>query len=275
MNRDRPSRQQRRREFAGLIAEGRSAIARGLPNPVPEHLLVGVGLVLQEALAEDASGGAAKAAGLAIRLASGMIDAAATKDKPACRLGCDHCCHFAVSASAPEIFHLAREISRDPARRAAIAAALAERGRHTDGMDLASLMSAALPCPLLDDGACGAYGGRPIVCRQFMSRSVEACAASLAGDRVEIPVLKAAINAGVLARNLLLAAVRARGLDNAGCHELSSALHLALSVPNAERRWLAGEDVLAPALAVPRAADAEVMVERVAAAMRSVQAWSE
>lgn len=269
MTTDQPSRQQRRRELKALLAAGRQAIARGVPNPAPQLLLVGIGLTLAEPMRKAGGGGAAEAAGLAIRLATGMIDTAAAKDKPACHKGCDHCCHFAISATAPEIFHLARALRSGGAGTAPIIDRLADRRRDTSGMALDALMAEALPCPMLENGMCGAYAARPIVCRQFMSRSAEACASARAGSAVEIPTLRTTVNAGVLARNLLLAAVRALHRDDR-CYEVTSALAIALEQPDAERRWLTGEDLFAGALLVPRPPEANAMVDHLAAAIRSI-----
>lgn len=261
MSSDRPSRQTRRREHKALLEEGRKAIRQGLPNPVPQAALIGIGLVLEEPLGKPA--GASTAAGLAIRLATATIDKIAARDEPACRKGCDHCCHFAVSATAPEIFHVARALASADAAGAQIRDRIVARQRETSGMRLDALMAQCLPCPLLSEGECGLYSARPIVCRQFMSRAVEPCAEARTGQTVEIPVLRGAINAGALTRNLLLAAVRARGLDER-CYELSSALAVALAAPEAERQWLAGQDVFAQAIVVPRAAEATAVVARLA-----------
>lgn len=244
-------------------------IARGLPNPASQSVLVGVGLAIAEPLEPKRTTGASEAAALAIRLATGMIDAVAARDGPACRKGCDHCCHFAISATAPEVFYLATALRGKHASVRDITARIRERRSETSGMSLDALMAASLPCPLLVDGACASYQERPIVCRQFMSRSTTACASARAGEPTQIPTLGGAINAGVLCRNLLLAAVRTRGLDER-CYELTSALDVALTMNGAEQRWLAGEDVLASALIVPRPSAASAMVERIAEQMLAV-----
>lgn len=269
MTGERSSRQQRRREIDRLRTEGRTSISRGLSSPTPEREFIAIALALAEPLERDGTGGAAHAAGLALRLASATIDQTASRDTPACTRGCDHCCHFAISASAPEVFHVARALKAGGSATGAMVARIAGRSRDIAGMSLDAVMAAYLPCPLLTDSACGVYAARPIVCRQFMSRSASACGAARAGESIEIPILHGAINAGVLSRNLLIAAADALGRDRR-CYELTSALHIALSKPDAEKRWLAGSDVLGRALHVARPPDADAMVERLSATMKDI-----
>lgn len=269
MTGDRSSRQQRRRELERLRTEGRTAIGRGLSSPTPDRELIAIALALAEPLERDATGGAAHAAGLALRLASATIDQATSRDTPACTRGCDHCCHFAISASAPEVFHVARALKAGGSATAPLVARIGERSHDIAGMNLEAVMSACLPCPLLTNGTCGIYAARPIVCRQFMSRSAEACAAARAGQTIEIPVLRGAINAGVLARNLLIAATDALDRDRR-CYELTSALQIALLEPDVEKRWLAGSDVLGSALHVTRPPDAEAMVDRLSSTLKDI-----
>jgi hypothetical protein len=80
---------------------------------------------------------------------------------------------------------------------------------------------------------------------------------------VEIPTLKGAVNAGVLCRSLLLAAGRSAGLSD-HCYELSGALAVALGEPDAERRWLAREDVFAGVPVAQRPAQAQGMIDQYA-----------
>jgi hypothetical protein len=62
----------------------------------------------------------------------------------------------------------------------------------------------------------------------------------------------------------LIAALRAADLPTEA-HELSGALDVALTVPDAERRWLAGEDVFRNLPnAVQRPRDLEAVARRIA-----------
>jgi hypothetical protein len=261
------SGKERRCERRALIEAGRRALADGLPNPVPQSMLIGVGLILRGKLtARDEPAGASRADEIALGFASRAIDGIAARDKPDCRLGCAFCCHFAVTASPPEIFHLARSLRRSGDTTETVR----QRAEAVRGLSLADITTRCMPCVLLRDGVCNAYNARPITCRQFMSRSALACEQNLKGEPVEIPVLKAAVSAGVLCRSLLLAASRAAGLSDE-CYELSGALAVALSERDAERRWLAGENVFAGVPVAARAAAPQGMIDQYAGLIR---AWT-
>jgi Fe-S-cluster containining protein len=267
MNASRPSGAERRLERRRLIEAGRRAIVEGLPNPVPQSVLIGAGLVMRGKLADRADpAGPSRAAEIAARVAGRAIDTVAAREEAACRRGCAHCCHFAVSASPPEVFRLARTLRK----RTGILDAVRLRAEATRSLTLEELAKRCLPCVLLAGSECTAYDARPITCRQFLSRSAEACERNLHGEPIEIPVLKGAINAGVLCRNLLLAAGRSAGLSD-NCYELSGALAIALGLADAERRWLAREDVFARVPVAARPASAQAMIDLYASL---IAAWA-
>jgi hypothetical protein len=257
MSTGRPGGKERVRQRRALIDAGRRALRLGLPNPVPQSVLIGVGLILRGKLADKADpAGASRAAEIALGFAGRAIDGIAARETIACRKGCAFCCHFAVAASPPEVFRLAQVLRGNRGVPEAVSA----RAAATRGLTLEEITGRCLPCVLLDGGACIAYDARPITCRQFLSRSAEACAASLEGKPVDIPTLKGAVNAGVLCRGLLLAAGRAAGLADT-CYELSGALAIALAEPDAERRWLLRKNVFAGVATAARPASAQVMID--------------
>jgi len=250
-----------RQQMRLLLDEGRRAVSQGLPNPASQSVLLGVALLLRHSLAGR---GPAEAATIAARALDRTIGTIQARTPVACRRGCSHCCHFTVSASAPEILLLARTVRSSGSELSErFDSAVRARAEATRGAALDELMRRCLPCPLLMDRACGSYAGRPMMCRQFLSLSAEVCERNLKGEAVEIPVVKGAVNAGVLCRNLLLAAVRSAGLGD-GCYELSSGLAVALAEPDAEGRWRAGAPVFAAALPVPRPQAGEAMIEQFA-----------
>jgi Fe-S-cluster containining protein len=267
-----PGGKERRRERRALIEAGRRAIGQGLPNPVAQSVLIGIGLVMRDKLAgKTEQPDASAAAEIATRLASRAIDSVAARDQVDCRRGCAFCCHFAVSASPPEVFRLARGLRRQAGESSnAILAAVRERTLAIRGLTLEELTRRCLPCVLLSGSECAAYDARPITCRQFLSRSAEACERNLRGEPVEIPILKGAVNAGVLCRSLLLAAGRSAGHSD-DCYELSGALAVALGEPDAERRWLARQNVFAAVPVAARPASAQAMIEQYAGL---ISAWA-
>ncbi|BBK38880.1 hypothetical protein STAQ_39580 [Allostella sp. ATCC 35155] len=175
------------------------------------------------------------------------FEAMARKEPVACRAGCNYCCHQVVSARAPEIFLLARAVAaQPPEQRTVLAARVREAAAAVDGMTVAERHRRNLPCPLLEDGRCAVYADRPLACRAFASTDVEACARAFAHEPVPIPVPRAAMELrGVLTR-AGEAAARIAGLPD-GQYELIRAMAIVLDDPEAEAKWLAGTDVLAPA----------------------------
>jgi Fe-S-cluster containining protein len=94
-----------------------------------------------------------------------------------CKAGCAFCCHLRVDAYAHEILYAAEFIRRNLSA-AEIDGILARSKSHATkvgAMSLAQQMSSNNACPLLIDGRCGAYGGRPISCRNHHSTNVKSC----------------------------------------------------------------------------------------------------
>ncbi len=238
------TRQQRRKAHREYIKLGRAALATGLsPRPQRETVL-GVALIFKAKLTEP---GNARRAGEAAGMAQALIERALAARPPtaalACRRGCAYCCHSFVGVIAPEVFRLADAV------RASKAGALAADAVHArcgplKGIAPQDRIGAKLPCPLLVDGLCGVYADRPMVCRQTTSLSLEACIDEYE-DRnrnVQVPVSPLHLAHAGNVHVALLAALHATGLP-VEAHELSGALDLALTMPDAEQRWLAGEDV--------------------------------
>jgi Fe-S-cluster containining protein len=165
--------------------------------------------------------------------------------RPACARGCSHCCHQRVEVTAPEVFRLARELGEHAG--ADLRARLDAAAARARGLDGSAYFRARIACALLDDdGACSAYEARPLACRRAHSTDAEACAAALREPSLGARIPDAPTvtwNASALVVGYL------EGLAHAGLaphvHELHAAL--ALAGPEAEARWRAGEDVLAPA----------------------------
>lgn len=163
-----------------------------------------------------------------------------------CSKGCSYCCHNMVTASAPEIFLLARHFRKgDPSRLRDILEKLKAADLAGRDLDPRQRYLAHIACGLLDEnGLCGAYEARPNVCRTMVSASVAACRASFAGEPAQIPMPKAYGALRTAYSYTLLAALRAEGLDDR-LYELNQALCIALETENAEGRWLSGEDIFA------------------------------
>jgi len=170
----------------------------------------------------------------------------------ACHKGCPACCTLRVTASAPEIFLLARYICRihetpggaqlDLPRR------IAEADTITHGRDEAGRLALRSRCPMILRGVCIIHPVRPLACRGHASFDKRACAAAIAGRPVEVPLSEPHAMVRSLVQNAMQSALREAGYAWAE-YELNHALHMALTEEGCLAAWMEGEDVLAPALA--------------------------
>jgi hypothetical protein len=112
------------------------------------------------------------------------------------------------------------------------------------GVEAAARMGAKLPCPMLVDNACAAYVERPFVCRQTAAYEVEPCMDGYEGRDGLMRAPRRELSASSNAHVAMLGAMKAAGLNTDG-HELAAALSAVVDDPDAEGRWLAGEDVFA------------------------------
>jgi hypothetical protein len=169
----------------------------------------------------------------------------ATQVKTECNKGCAFCCHVSVSVLAPEVFLLANSIRTQYAadidsRLARVRAA----ERLTHRLSAFERARRRLPCALLENNACIAYAARPGPCRGMSSASAAACERAFRGLPGGIPtpaVWSTLHNASLQA---LMAALTASGLS-AEAYDLNEAVCVALDNPQAEARWLKGDDVFA------------------------------
>lgn len=159
----------------------------------------------------------------------------------ACGKGCSYCCNSWVSATAPEVLLLASVI-----RDRGDADAVAWRAAITHGLDFEARGKRVSPCPLLTErGTCSAYDVRPLACRGAASTDSAACRRgymALSGEGIPVPPFFILQRAGYAIA--MRGAFKRAGLPHIS-YELNEALEVALSTPDAEARWLAGEDIFA------------------------------
>lgn len=158
----------------------------------------------------------------------------------ACRSRCSHCCKMWVDASPVEIFYISKSLIGHP--RVVAAAAVLGAVALTGPMDFDARAQFVYPCPMLIDNACSVYARRPLACRAAVSIDAEVCgrAYHLETDE-QIPAPMPYLLMGFWYRFALTGAMKRAGLRYSAI-ELNSGLHIALSVPTAEMRWLAGDD---------------------------------
>ena len=162
-----------------------------------------------------------------------------------CKKGCGYCCHTRVTATVLELFMLARGIRP---RRNDDADPLKARFRsvetQTRGMPKDHWITNRIPCGFLAEGSCTVYDSRPLTCRTYASLSLPACIDwfNLApGATVPQPDRAQLLRVFILAG--MKAAMAHTGLEGVG-FEMGHGLEVAM-VPDAEARWLAGENVFA------------------------------
>jgi Fe-S-cluster containining protein len=171
---------------------------------------------------------------------------------PVCAPGCAFCCHLSVFASVPEILYLAEHLRRtlSPDRLAARTDDIVRAASAIADESKAERANSKRACPLLDSATrnCGVYAARPLTCRAYNSCDAGACerAFDQALTAFDLPVDLFQLTVSRNVRAGLMAAVLASGLDP-GPYELVSGLSVALTVPDAEARWLSGEPIFAAA----------------------------
>lgn len=189
---------------------------------------------------------------LPVRYLHSKVDATlrGLRDIPvACKKGCSHCCHIWVSATAPEVLFIAKLLRRrgNPAAGDKIKAA----NLHTKDFEFDVRDQHPHPCPLLEDDTCSIYESRPAACRLAASADAEICARSyhnLTNEDIPTPFMH------LLARSAYAVAF-AIAMKHAQLpyqsYEFNAALTRAMERADAERAWLAGEDVFSGVMREP------------------------
>jgi Fe-S-cluster containining protein len=149
-----------------------------------------------------------------------------------------------VTATAPEVFlvvHALREKYR--ADFETILYRVQAADQKTRAMSSMERAQKRIPCALLEDNACSIYTSRPGACRGFVSTSAKACERGFNGEhnvQIDTPGVWIALRSAE--KQALIAALVASDLPSR-CYEFHHALRIALETPDAESRWLKGEDV--------------------------------
>jgi hypothetical protein len=178
--------------------------------------------------------------------ADGVASAVAASAELGCRAGCAWCCTVQVTATAPEIFALARHIR---AEQPALIVPILRESIVTVGLDPAAHAALRRWCPLLDaDRNCSVYDHRPTACRAVMAPDAAYCRDSFEGKHSDFRYFIQPMTMNGWLASAVMAALHGRGLA-ADKYELNHALAIALGDRDAESLWRAGQDPLAPARA--------------------------
>jgi Fe-S-cluster containining protein len=165
-----------------------------------------------------------------------------------CKKGCSHCCYVWVSATAPELLSIAKIVR---ARGNDAIAKVKAAHQATKDFDFDSRPEHPHPCPLLEDNICSIYEARPKACRLAASGDAEICARSyhnITNEDIPTPALN------LMARPVYAIAL-AIALKRADLpyesYEFNAGLVRALDEPDAEKRWLAGDNIFSGVMTDP------------------------
>lgn len=185
--------------------------------------------------------------------ADAAIREALTQQPPhlplACREGCAWCCYKTVGTAAPEVLRIAAHLrqTRTPEQLHTIQARIKALLEERRAMRSERRSHPRLPCAMLVEDRCSIYPVRPLTCRGFNSSDARQCQWSLEpGSQVTVPSYAPQQRLCTFVLDGMRAGLQECRLDGE-LLELTAALDIALAVPDAAERWLAGEKVFAPA----------------------------
>lgn len=173
-------------------------------------------------------------------------------DAMACKQGCDHCCHRPVGTTGPSVLRIVSSLraSLNPAEFAEVLARVVSLDDKTHGRGWTPTQRPPLPCAFLVAGACRIYAVRPLVCRAWNSADSDDCRRALTQSSTKMRfdlyqrTTFAAVEEGIRG------ALRTHGLDSSDL-ELTAAVRVAMTTPNASEQWLGGKPIFAGCKADP------------------------
>ena len=163
-----------------------------------------------------------------------------------CGPGCSSCCVVNVSTLLPEGIAIAGCVEQlDKSQRTKVVARLEALWLEVRGLDDEDRIFLQRSCAFLDEqGCCGIYPQRPLLCRSVTSTSAQRCRDALAGKVLgeETSVLMHQFQQAIY--ESLFSGVAA-GLEQCGLDgrsfQLSGLVRYLLKHPQAEGAWLAGK----------------------------------
>ncbi|MBI1757597.1 MAG: hypothetical protein HYR64_10890 [Fimbriimonas ginsengisoli] len=156
---------------------------------------------------------------------------------PACKAGCDACCHRVVPVTLLEAFRIAARIRESD--HAPLAGRIKIYRKETAPFRPGREHEARAACPLLVDGLCSAYDARPLFCRGLSSFDASACALWRDRQEAQIPEVPGQMAAARGVATGLRAALQAAKLDS-GLFDLGLVLEAILSDPTLGKRYVEG-----------------------------------
>jgi hypothetical protein len=188
-----------------------------------------------------------------VRVAEDAVNVAIATQPPrlpsACREGCAFCCHQTVGTAAPEVLRIVAHLRQTltPDQMQATLVRVRERAQERQTLRPDQRRRAGLPCPLLVEHRCIAYSVRPLTCRGFNSSDAAQCERSLqTGNASGVPAYAPQRSLCTFVLDGMRAGLEEAHLDGE-LLELTAALEIALTLPDAAERWLGGQALFASA----------------------------
>jgi len=159
----------------------------------------------------------------------------------ACSAGCFYCCHIKVDAHAHEIIFLLEQIYRT-LNKTQIENLLARCENHSKRLELQSLeeqLGSNNPCPLLIEGKCQVYSGRPLSCRNYHAQDIKPCIKGYedpSNFEIEGTENKLLQGMGASVWIAVKTAYSEAGYDG-NTYDLGLALYEGLTNPKCAKRW--------------------------------------
>ena len=186
-------------------------------------------------------------AGQAVAVADAAIQSAVIADPPraasACKEGCAWCCHKMVGTTVPEVLRIVAYLQEklSAGETQALKDRVGQRHDQRKALQAQGRFRANLPCALLVDNRCSVYPVRPLTCRGFNSSDARQCELSLdPRNHAAVPAYAPQQRLATLVLDGMRAGLVEAGLSGA-LVELTAALHIALTIPEALDQWRAGK----------------------------------
>jgi hypothetical protein len=186
------------------------------------------------------------------RVAEESVRQAEQADPPppsACKEGCAWCCHLTVGTSVPEVVRIVEYLRRtlSPEEWRALRERVLQLDERRREMKAARRREASLPCALLVDHRCAAYPVRPLTCRGFNSSDASCCERFVrSSGKTPLPLYTPQLRLTAFVLDGMRAGLSDSGLTGDRV-ELTAALRIALEVPGAVEKFLAGDPTFAAA----------------------------
>ncbi len=167
-----------------------------------------------------------------------------SEPKPACHLGCSHCCHLRVVAYAHELVAIHSYVNSklSSPKRLEIIERIDRQYEKVKGLTEAEHFVVNVECPFLENRNCSIYPVRPMTCASYHSCSEAVCKHSY--DEPTDMSSNIPLNRNVaIEQNIQFSVVdqvlKHNG-DDTEKYELLQGLHKLFKNPKAIQRWKSG-----------------------------------